>query len=354
MKKTAYIGRGFLQNFYSSLSYYIKSPLVLSTLRFIIPALVCGCQEIMADDDEIETKSVIMSQSGPPVKNMDIFMFEDGEMMILDSYQRIDWIHGYEVTTASRKGKRLAFVVANGQWNKEDWMSVNSYEALEKYRAFLENDSYYYPVMCGICHLRADSKQTIWMDLTCLCAEVILRSVRCDFSDKAYKNTTIYDLRAYLINVNAQCALTSDGTMMPERIINMGGINGRDMAGMQEPEMLLRYGGSLASGQSLELDFRFRCYPNNCPEESPGSPFTRLVLEGAIDGVTYYWPIDIGRNGNCQPDAVGVKGNTRYLYDVTITGKGGDNPDVPVSCEILSTNVKISEWREKEEYIIGF
>ena len=233
-------------------------------------------------------------------------------------------------------------------------MSVNSYEALDKYRSYLENECYDYPVMSGTSHLYADGKQTVWMELQSLSAEIILRSVSCDFSDKIYIREEINDMKAYLINVNAQCSLTSEGTMMPERIINMGELNDRDMAEMNEPGLLLRHVGQLASGQSLELDFRFRCYPNDCLEESPGSPFTRLVLEGVIDGKTYYWPIDIGRKGHGYPDHGGISGNRRYIYDLTITGKGGDNPDVPVSSKVLCSNLEIGEWKEKEEYVVGF
>lgn len=353
MKNTAHIGRGFLQNFNYSLSY-LKSSLVLSTLRFFIPALVCGCHEIEVAHEDIEVRSVASVQSGHPVRDLDIFMFEDDEMRILDSYQRTDDIQGWEVTTASRKGERLAFVVANGQWKKEDWMMVNSYDALMKYRADLEHERSDYPVMSGMCHLYADGIRTVWIELSCLCAEIVLKSVNCDFSDKSYEDKGVSEMKAYLINVNAQSPLTSNGSMMPERIINMGGLNNKDMKGMDEPELLYHHIGGLVSGEYKELDFRFRCYPNNCLEESPGSPFTRLVLEGVIDGKTYYWPIDIGRGGNASGNEDGISRNRRYIYDVTITGKGGESPDVPVGSKVCVSKLEISEWEEKKEYVIGF
>lgn len=352
--RNAYIGRVSLKKFNSEPSEYIKSSLVLSTLRFTIPALVCSCQSDSFVQEPIAVRSIEIVQSEFPIRNLDIFMFENGEMMTLDSYQRTHEIHGCEVMTASRKGDRLAFLLANGPWDRKDWMSVNSYEALDKFKADLENEIYRYPIMSGKCNLHADGMQTVWVEMMNLSSDVTLKSISCDFNGKSYDNEKITDMKVYLINVNAQCSITSEWGIMPERIINMGGLNEKDMEAMKEPELLFRNCGDLESGDCMETNFRFRCFPNECPDESPGSPFTRLVLEGRINGQIYYWPVDVGRQGNDKQEGKGISRNRRYIYDITITGKGGNSPDIPVSSEVMNLRLEVSEWKEKEEYIIGF
>jgi hypothetical protein len=50
----------------------------------------------------------------------------------------------------------------------------------------------------------------------------------------------------------------------------------------------------------------------------------------------------------------GIGRNCRYVFDVTITGKGTKDPDRPVTREMAETIFKIEEWKEKEEYSVEF
>lgn len=351
MKKTAYTGRRSLAHINSGLSYYINySGTVRVLLRLVLPALLCSCHHAVMEEEPVMMRSIQAMQENLPVKTLEIFMFETGAMRTLDSYQRFEGRMEWEVQAASRKGNRTAFVLANGQWQKEDWMYMNSYEALREVRTDLEQESRDYPAMSGEVEVCADGKQTVWVELKSLCSEIELRSVSCDFNGKSYEDDGISDIRAYLVNVNAECRLLQEGVIMPERIINMGELNHTDMENMKDPSLLLRYGSNVESGSRLYTGFRFRCYPNNCPEESPGSPFTRLVIEGKIGSRTYYWPINAGRDNGGD----GIESNIRYVYDVTITGKGSDSPDIPVSSEVMDSEMKILEWEEKEEYVICY
>lgn len=355
MRKTANQGRDiyYLNFLKDSLQlYYIKSLSILDSLRLTFLALVCSCQSNIATEDDmgIYLKSAQVILQGPPIETLDVFLFEDKQIRVLDSYQRIDDVTGWEIQAGSRKGEKIAFAVANGHWNKDEWMGVNSYESLRGYKAELEKESGSYPVMCGECRLTADGAQTVWMEMERLCSQVELRSISCDFTGKQYEDKGIEELKAYLINVNAQCSIMPEEVVMPERIINMGGLDEDDMNRMKEPELLLQYGSELRSGKSLDTRFKFGCYPNSCPEESLGSPFTRLVIEGKIDGQTYYWSINVGR----EMDGRGIERNHRYVYEVTITGKGSDSPDIPVSSEMLSSKIEILKWEEKDEYVICY
>ena len=76
----------------------------------------------------------------------------------------------------------------------------------------------------------------------------------------------------------------------------------------------------------------------------PGTPFTRLVIEGKIQGETFYWPLDI----NKEDGGYGIGRNERYIYDITITRKGTKDPDSPVRKEDIDINFNVEKWNEKE------
>jgi hypothetical protein len=85
-------------------------------------------------------------------------------------------------------------------------------------------------------------------------------------------------------------------------------------------------------------------------DEGPGTPYTRLVLEGKIKGETYYWPVAINRTG----DGLGIEANTRYVFDFTIRRKGVRDPDTELYINGSETMMEILQWKEKEEYSVAF
>ena len=85
-----------------------------------------------------------------------------------------------------------------------------------------------------------------------------------------------------------------------------------------------------------------------------------VVIEGKIQDETWYWPIDINRDsgpgeeGGGPGEGVGIERNRRYIFDVTIRGKGTKDPDMPVTSMMAETILKVQTWKEKEEYYVGF
>ena len=92
------------------------------------------------------------------------------------------------------------------------------------------------------------------------------------------------------------------------------------------------------------------CFHNYCKEESPGSPFTRLVVEGKIQGEKYYWPLTVNRTA----DGEGVRNNTRHVFDLTIRRKGSLTPDEDIFIENSETILEVEQWKEMEEHRVGF
>ena len=97
---------------------------------------------------------------------------------------------------------------------------------------------------------------------------------------------------------------------------------------------------------------RLLCYPNISTQESIGTPFTRLVIEGKIQGETWYWPININRDSGSGHE--GISRNRRYVYDITIRSRGTKDPDTPIVPEMAVTTFTTEKWEEKEPYHVSF
>ena len=129
---------------------------------------------------------------------------------------------------------------------------------------------------------------------------------------------------------------------MPSRIINAGWLNPYDLARFKEPELIMKDLAIDIGNSSITINHSFFCYGNGHNNESIGSPFTRLVIEGKIGRDTYYYPIRI------NPQNGGIKRASRYIYDVTIRRAGATHPDGSLDDTDIDINVGIEVWQEKE------
>lgn len=123
-----------------------------------------------------------------------------------------------------------------------------------------------------------------------------------------------------------------------------------NLESFREPDMILQEIGDRIGQEKIYPDISLLCYPNESDSEGPGSPYTRLVIEGQVNGRTYYWPVNIG----AEEDGPGVGRNRQYIYDIRLTRLGQDNPDTPAETLDIETFVEAKEWREREEYGVRF
>lgn len=291
------------------------------------------------------------ASSSPERGYADIFVFNDDRFARLDSYQRMK-ADGGELNAVSTGGNKLVCVILNSERDRYAWSGIDSYSSLSKVRFDIRNDDPASPFMSGSVHTEGGGRYTV--DVEPLMSEVVLRSLRCDFSGKAYSGEKLKNVKIYLTNVNASFRILDlDGGSVSESI-NTAGLKTDDLASMKDPGMMLSGIGGEVGTSAVKPDIRLYCYPNSIYEESLGSRFTRLVIEGGILGKRYYWPININREdfGPVQ-GTPGVGRNRSYIYDVCLTSTGSGDPDVPVSRTETRVNCCVAAWKDKdnvEEY----
>ena len=350
------IGRNFLIYFFFNTHAFLKMILLnLSLPKFpgclhvIVPALICGCSEEIHHQELLST-ALTKTSLNPSVSlkesTLDIFAFENDRHKRLDAYQRMENIISGTVGISSTSGEKIFFLCLNGQKAKYDWGIISSYSSLRDIYCDLEKETYLSHTMTGEIRTTA-GKQAKSVAISPLASNVAIETLGYDFSGTPYSGSTITDTKVYLTNVSASCPLLYTDGSRPTRIINTGCLNLDDIQSFKEPEIIVREIPDIPGMKTIHPDISLLCYPNPAIEESPGSPHTRLVIEGTIDSQVYYWPITINKG-------MGIGRGERYTYDILIRRKGVTDPDIPIDDARIDIRLSIKPWTEKEEYSVDF
>jgi hypothetical protein len=306
--------------------------ITLISLLAILPACSkgpTGVGESLEAGWNIHTKVHVKSSGSIPPAGLDIFVFKDGAVKSLDSYCRQGYGGAGIASVVSGSGDRLVAMISGARLRADQIASVHCYEDLESLYVSLEDEASGSPVMSGETVICAGTEGPWNIVLEPLLSKVEVVGLSVKLKGQ-YAGKRLTNVQAYLINVNGSCQpLRRDG-FRPVEIFNSGRLRESDLGKMSSPQLL-----NLTPRVSREMDgevtyetFSLYCYPNDVLEESSGSPFTRLVIQGEIDGQTYYYPVPINRPGyGYAAGKQGVCRNVNYVMDIHISRPGSLSPD---------------------------
>ena len=270
-------------------------------LLAVLTAFLTGCLKDNVKEDEFLTHVDILCTGREPATRstapagLDVFVFD----MVgnLDSYMKseVAVTDGLDVTSGS--GERRLVAISGGQLSEEDIIGIRCYDDLYSKRALLSREEEAGPAMTGETVFLAGEDRRIVLEP--LFSEVVLSSLECEVE--------LNDPRVWLAGVSAEVQMLRRDGFIPTYVIDTDKVPWK--------------------GEPL----RFACGPNDAAEETPGTPWTRLIVEGEIDGETVFYPFTINRKSG-SGIMEGIERNARYTLDITLTGWGLDDPssDVPV------------------------
>ncbi len=353
--KNRHTSRGLSLHFFSLGQVYKNLQPFLGKLLSMLPAFFYSCDT--AVENTIPAAMAISTKvtlSSPPstVSSLDVFVFKDNALQKLDCYQRFEDMDDWKGLVTSGGGKRIITVIANSPYDMEYWFPMNSRSFLKGVHLNLEDEVRRSPTMFGEVSVDTGEDSGIEdMDMKPIISEIKVNSLCCDFTGRAYAGERLSDIKIYLTNVNAECPVPEAAGTPPLRIINAGRLVGEDIENFKDPGLLVQNIPGEIGADRIYPSVSLWCYQSNHPEETPGTPFTRLVIEGKVAGRTFYWPIDINRN---TPEEPGIWRGRCYSYDIKITRKGTASPDIPVCPTDVIINQGVKEWKEKEDYAVRF
>ena len=334
-------------------------------LLFYLPAFVfsspgCTGTEYVAEpydrkDISLKIKAPERDGAFPGEGPVDIFIFNDDGLKRIDSYQRLMPDGNGTVAAASRKGKKIVVAIANPQQEEYDWGSISSFETISGMYADLRKENPSAPVMSGVMYIEADDNGYFEMELHPVLSEICVRSIRCDFSVRPYNGAVLKNASVYLANINSLAGILEDDCFTPSAPINTDGLPDESRRVLGYPDMVFSEFGEDIGSSPVEPDIRLYCYPNSSAEDTAGTPFTRLVIAGEIEGRKYYYPVNINKGEYAHVTGhSGIGRNYRYILDIIIRQTGSNDPSVPVSPESISIYASVEPWNEMPESVIGY
>lgn len=340
----------------SEISSFLSSGPGVSLI--VLAVFACSC---MKDVGNVKTEVLggteptIISMKGSDgndagqIEKACIFSFSADSLGRLESYQRLGRVDNEDIFVYSTSGRKRIVVCCNLEMDEDQIMKISTMEDLERFACMLEDVRRAAPIMIGSIETDAGKGERLTMTLKPMTSTIILRSICSSFKGTSYEGESITDAKVYLTNVNAQCNI-SQSPQTAKRFINMGMLNMDDVSGFLEPDIIVQDMKCDICEVKMECGISLICFHNHCKDESPGSPFTRLVVEGRIQGKTYYWPLTVNRTEGGR----GIGNNTRHVFDLTIRRKGCDDPDSELLIEDSETIMEVLEWEEKDAYSVVF
>ncbi len=349
-RKSSRSRNGFWPDLLQHYNTFFKGPIHVSTILAFLPfslSLVSCSRSIAPEDTACEIVLTKAASSG--ISSLDLFYYNDDTESRLDSYQRFTDV-GAKVNGASRNGKKTVVAITNLREDRYSWSDISSLPSLEKVVVHLDEDSPSEPIMSAVAHIEAGKQTSCSMKFRPVMSEVVLRSVRCDFSSRSYRDAFLEDIEVYLTNVCTAWPVVKDTPVHSSDYVNVGRADSTTMSRMAHPEYIYSHPGTRIGSTTVRPDLHFFCYPNVEKEESLGSPFTRLVIEGTLEGKRYYYPVNVNR----RSDAIGVERNCVYILDMVLTRRGTTDPDTAVDTETAQIKVSVVEWNEKEKQYVSY
>lgn len=261
------------------------------------------------------------------IRRLDLFVFNDDALRTLDAYTRSYAYTPEAVTVSSASGEKILVAVANHAFPDDFVTTIHNYEDLRRSVVSFTGDHPSWPVMSGETCFTAGPGQGCSVTLEPMMSSIEIKSVKSPACGPALRN-----VKVYLTGVGNRAELLRTEGFLPAETLNNGRLSETDLGRLAYSGMVYKYlGNGKADGNGSSYGSAvLYCYPNEAEEESFASPYTRLVIEGMLDGKTCYYPIPINRGSFISSGAEGIGRNRRYVFDLTLTRPGTESPDEDV------------------------
>ncbi|MBQ3723780.1 MAG: hypothetical protein II851_08750 [Bacteroidales bacterium] len=261
------------------------------------------------------------------IRRLDLFVFDDDGIGTLDAYTRSYAYTPEAVTVSSASGEKVLVAVANHAFPDDFVTTIHNYEDLRRAVVCFTDDHPSWPVMSGETAFTAGPGQGCSITLEPMMSTVEIHSLRCRMEGQSLQN-----VKVYLTGVGNRAEVLRTEGFLPSETLNNGGLSETDLGRLAYSGMVYKYlgnGKTDGSGTSYGSAVLY-CYPDEAEEESFASPYTRLVVEGTLDGQPCYYPIPVNRGRYESGGTEGIGRNRRYVFDLTLTRPGTGSPDEDV------------------------
>lgn len=312
-----------------------------------------------------ETGALSMEANDYKIEFIDVFLFNNDKLKRLDSYQRFIAEDLPYLNIGAREGDKIAVVIANAPESLYNEINISCLESIMNLRMDFISDNDKYPIMSAMLPITTGITRIYEVALTPLLSKIRINSIKCDFTNKLYEGAVMKNVKFYMININQECEILKDSTYILSKILNQGAFDEDNFIKMNNPELIYKEFKEDIGEEICYPNINLYTYPNDTKEEDLGNPYTRLVIEGEINNKKYYYPINVNKDnfaingkdssmdGNLKNNiGCGIRKNTIYEFDITITRLGTNDPDKAVEPGMMEIHSNIKPWDEIDREIV--
>lgn len=258
------------------------------------------------------------------VSNVQFFVF-DGE--VLDAYKKIG--SATSTTMTVKAGDKTVWAVVNAP----DISNVTTLTQLKAVSSTLLNNASNF-VMVGSDTATVPSEDPIEIEVKRIASRVVVKKVTAAFSNPAYASMSCKLVKMFLINAPGDINLeltNAPTTWYAQRAYEaVTGLTDHLSTSGANHEL---------NTSAFETECRHYCYPNPTVADSQATTWsarhTRMVIEVLLGSETFYYPITM---------PVLEPGKSYEIENLTITRKGSNNPDQPISLSDATFEISVKEW----------
>ena len=327
----------------SSATSRISVAIITALLQ--VPAFFSSCEHPLAvsEDAPIGTQIYIQWTKNTTPQAIDLFFFDTLGAQKLDSYQQIRWPESSARTYGvSGAGAKRMVALSGTVGTTDSWLDICNYGSLCKKTFRLEEENPGAPHLVAEALLPDAASRMQLLNLQPMLSQIRLVSVSCNFSGRPYHDPAFLCSKVYLTNVATEYKPLGPGGGHPVSWINAGSLDSVATQALPHPELILRPGLGRLGPETRSTNLLFSCYAN--PAGHGDIPRTRLVLEGTVDGILCYYPIEI-------PSLEPAK---EYQFSLTLKRMGSADPDIPVQSDAVLVETQTIPWQTRDPYTVTF
>ncbi len=294
------------------------------------------------------------------VHTLEIFVFKnDGaDAGVLDTYKKfsegeLPSLANIQVQTTT--GSKIIYAVANS--HKENWTGINTLAQFKGVLSSLQQENLKSFTMVGSTTSVLQAATSVNIDISRLVARIHLAGIKTAFAGTPYEGCTLKNVKAYLINAMGDIHYADGSSSAKPLILNANKLVTENVAACAMSGMLYDELPQEVGESGYSTSHYFYCYENMLQSESYDNKFTKLVIQADLNGTTYYYPININREGfgyNSSNGHAGIKRNTSYSVEVTITRPGSLEPGSILEFGTATAKVNVLNWETIPVAYVGF
>ncbi len=301
-----------------------------------------------ANDAKINTLEILIFNNGAGAENGLLEVYKN-----LSGSQLTD-LSNIEITATT--GAKKIFIIGNSHIGNT-LKSITKYSDFEAIESSLLKENTQDFCMTYSSETTLAPVTEITAELTRMVARIKLGTLKTNFTGTSFEGKSLEDVKIYLLNAHSNKLLYNGEAAGSNSIFNYKRAATSDYESAEMEGILYEEINSPLSPSSEITSRFFYCYENLLASETASDRFTRLVIEGKLNGTTYYYPININREGFGYVETTshkGVKRNASYSINCTITGIGSNDPDEIIENSTISVDITVTEWEDVDSAEINF